>query len=232
MLGEWAGFSKEAGAFVAGFTLASSPYRDAISARLSGLRDFLLLFFFVELGSQLALSQVADVLWPALVLSVFVLVGNPLIVMAIMGYMGYRRRTGFMAGLTVAQISEFSIIFIAMGITLGHVGSSTLALVTLVGVLTIAVSTYMILYSQPLYERLSPWLGWFERRHPFREQGVGESLSHFRHDPVQVWVFGLGRMGEQVLRRLQDQGVRVAGVDFDPEVVGRLRRAGYRCMET
>lgn len=205
MLGEWAGFSKEAGAFVAGFTLASSPYRDAISARLSGLRDFLLLFFFVELGSQLALSQVADVLWPALVLSVFVLVGNPLIVMAIMGYMGYRRRTGFMAGLTVAQISEFSIIFIAMGITLGHVGSSTLALVTLVGVLTIAVSTYMILYSQPLYERLSPWLGWFERRHPFREQ---------------------------VLRRLQDQGVRVAGVDFDPEVVGRLRRAGYRCMET
>jgi hypothetical protein len=51
----------------------------------------------------------------ALVLSLFVLIGNPLIVMAIMGYMGYRKRTGFLAGLTVAQISEFSIIFVAMG---------------------------------------------------------------------------------------------------------------------
>ncbi|MCK7502598.1 MAG: hypothetical protein MZW92_81830 [Comamonadaceae bacterium] len=52
-------------------------------------------------------------------LSLFVLIGNPLIVMAIMGYMGYRKRTGFLAGLTVAQISEFSIVFVAMGITLG-----------------------------------------------------------------------------------------------------------------
>jgi predicted Kef-type K+ transport protein len=63
---------------------------------------------------------------PALVLSLFVLIGNPLIVMAIMGFMGYRRRTGFMAGLTVAQISEFSIVFVAMGITLGHVGVQAL----------------------------------------------------------------------------------------------------------
>ena len=47
---------------------------------------------------------------PAAALSLFVLIGNPLIVMAIMGTMGYRKRTGFLAGLTVAQISEFSLI--------------------------------------------------------------------------------------------------------------------------
>lgn len=48
-LGEWAGFSKEAGAFLAGFSLASTSYREAIGARLSGIRDFLLLFFFIDL---------------------------------------------------------------------------------------------------------------------------------------------------------------------------------------
>ncbi|MEX2199684.1 MAG: cation:proton antiporter, partial [Burkholderiales bacterium] len=127
-LGEWAGFSKEAGAFLAGFSLASTAYREAMSARLTGIRDFLLLFFFIDLGSRLDFSTLGGELWPAAVLSVFVLVGNPLIVMAIMGYMGYRKRTGFLAGLTVAQISEFSIVFVAMGITLGHVGVEALGL--------------------------------------------------------------------------------------------------------
>jgi len=154
-LGEWAGFSKEAGAFLAGFSLASTPYREAMNARLTGIRDFLLLFFFIDLGSKLDFSTLGAEIVPAIVLSLFVLIGNPLIVLAIMGYMGYRRRTGFLAGLTVAQISEFSIVFIAMGISLGHVGVSALGLTTLVGVATITVSTYMILNSQWLYERLS-----------------------------------------------------------------------------
>jgi Kef-type K+ transport system membrane component KefB len=140
-----------------------------MNARLTGIRDFLLLFFFIDLGAKLDFSTLGAEVWPALVLSLFVLIGNPLIVMAIMGAMGYRKRTGFLAGLTVAQISEFSIVFVAMGITLGHVGVPVLGLVTLVGVVTITLSTYMILYAQPLYERLAPWLGVFERRRPARE---------------------------------------------------------------
>lgn len=132
-LGELAGFSKEAGAFLAGFSLASSPYREAMNARLTGIRDFLLLFFFIDLGARLELSTLGAELVPAVVLSLFVLIGNPLIVMAIMGWMGYRKRTGFLAGLTVAQISEFSIVFVAMGISLGHVGMQALGLTTLVG---------------------------------------------------------------------------------------------------
>jgi len=132
-LGEWAGFSKEAGAFMAGFSLASTPYREAMNARLTSIRDFLLLFFFIDLGAKLDLSTLGAEVGAALVLSAFVLIGNPLIVMAIMGSMGYRKRTSFMAGLTVAQISEFSIVFVAMGITLGHIGAPALGLTTLVG---------------------------------------------------------------------------------------------------
>src|SRR5690606_12277367 len=144
------------------------------NARLSSLRDFLLLFFFVHLGTQLDLSTLGDELPAAAILSAFVLIGNPLIVMAIMGYMGYRKRTGFLAGLTVAQISEFSIIFIAMGVAVGHVDPAALGLVTLVGLITITMSTYMILYSQRLYARCEPWLGRFERRDPFREKAMEE----------------------------------------------------------
>ena len=223
-LGEWSGFSKEAGAFLAGFMLASTPYREAMSARLTGLRDFLLLFFFIDLGAKLELGTLGDEMVPALVLSLFVLIGNPLIVMAIMGFMGYRRRTGFMAGLTVAQISEFSIVFVAMGITLGHVGLPALSLTTLVGLVTITASTYMILNAQWLYERLSPLLRPFERRDPWRELAAEQRGSG--EPAVAVLVFGLGRYGSRLLERLHADGVPALGVDFDPEAVRALQARG------
>lgn len=223
-LGESIGFSKEAGAFLAGFSLASTAYREAISARLTSIRDFLLLFFFIDLGAKLDFSTLGDEIGASIVLSLFVLIGNPLIVMAIMGYMGYRKRTGFLAGLTVAQISEFSIIFVAMGISLGHVGSGALGLTTLVGLVTIALSSYMILYSHRLYAWLSPWLGIFERRHPFRELAVEH--AHRDEDKPDIIIFGLGRYGGRLARALQRQGIRVLGVDFDPEVVKSHRHDG------
>ncbi|MDP2220809.1 MAG: cation:proton antiporter [Hydrogenophaga sp.] len=223
-LGEWAGFSKEAGAFMAGFSLASTPYREAMNARLTGIRDFLLLFFFIDLGAKLDFSTLGAEVVPALVLSAFVLIGNPLIVMSIMGYMGYRKRTGFMAGLTVAQISEFSIVFVAMGITLGHIGVQALGLTTLVGLITITLSTYMILYSQPLYERLAPWLGVFERKNPFRE--IAAEQQPAQSNPAEVIVFGLGRYGSRLLLQLRAAGIEAVGVDFDPEAVRELQGRG------
>ena len=220
--GEALGFSKEVGAFLAGFSLASLPYREAISSRLASLRDFLLLFFFVNLGTKLDLGNLGAELPSALALAAFVLIGNPLIVLGIMGYMGYRKRTGFLAGLTVAQISEFSIIFVAMGVGLGHVDPAGLGLVTLVGLVTIAISTYMILYSHKLYAWCEPLLGWSERRDPFRERAL-ESPPR----PAEVVVIGLGRYGRRVAAQLSEQGVMVLGVDFDPQVVSAEHRTGH-----
>ena len=78
-IGDALGFSKEVGAFVAGVALASTPYREDISSRLVSLRDFLLLFFFIHLGSQLDLSMLGAQVGNALIFSAFVLIGNPLI---------------------------------------------------------------------------------------------------------------------------------------------------------
>jgi len=222
--GDMLGFSKEVGAFLAGFSLASTAYREAIASRLSGLRDFLLLFFFIDLGANLDFGLLGAQTGDAIILSLFVLVGNPLIVMAIMGYMGYRKRTGFLAGLTVAQISEFSIVFAAMGVALGHIEPSALGLVTLVGLVTITLSTYMILYSQPLYARLAPWLGLFERRKPARELAMEQVRREA--DAADVIVFGAGRFGRRLIEQLQVRRLKVLAVDFDPETVQALRHKG------
>ncbi|HEY7885752.1 MAG TPA: cation:proton antiporter family protein [Cellvibrionaceae bacterium] len=215
-------FSREVGAFLAGVALASTQYREVISGRLVSIRDFLLLFFFIHLGSQLDLSLLGSQVWGALLLSVFVLVGNPLIVMVIMGLMGYRKRTGFLAGLTVAQISEFSLIFAALGLSLGHIGDEVVGLITLVGLITIALSTYMILYSHQLFEFLSPLLNVFERKLPHREAEQRQNRAR-KYDVI---VFGLGRYGGNVVRQLNKQGLTVLGVDFDPKMVEQYRREG------
>src|SRR5690606_1121122 len=79
-VGEVLGFSVEVGAFLAGFSLASPPYREAIASRLVSLRDFLLLFFFIALGAELQLDQIGGRFGEAGVLSRFVLIANPLVV--------------------------------------------------------------------------------------------------------------------------------------------------------
>ena len=215
-LGEYLGFSKELGGLIAGVALASTPFREAIGSRLTSLRDFLLVFFFISLGSHLDLRVVGDAVGPALLLSLFVLIGNPLIVMIIMGLMGYRKRTGFLAGLTVAQISEFSLIFIALGLGLGHLSEDAVGLVTLVGVITIGLSTYMILYSQPLYTFLEPYLGIFERKIAHREEKISDGAHAARYDVI---LFGLGRYGRALHAGFRERGLSVLGVDFDPDVI-------------
>lgn len=76
----------------------------------------------------------------------------------LMRALGYAPRTGFLAGLTVAQLSEFSLIFMAIGVAIGHVNESALGLVTLVGLITIAASTCMTTYSHQLYAIAEPVL--------------------------------------------------------------------------
>ncbi len=215
-IGEHLGFGKELGGLLAGVALASTPYREALAARLAPLRDFLLLFFFIALGAKLQLTHIGATTFAAVILSLFVLIGNPLIVMAIMGRMGYRKRTGFLAGLTVAQISEFSLIFMAMGVSLGHVDAVALGLVTLVGLITIAASTYMITYSHDLYAVCEPLLSRFERQGTPRETAPEAATKARRYDVV---VFGLGRYGEAIASRLKAGGERVLCVDFNPRAV-------------
>jgi Kef-type K+ transport system membrane component KefB len=224
-LGSYFGFSKELGGLLAGVSLASTPYREAIVSRLAPLRDFLLLFFFIALGAHLDLGLLGAQIVPALVFSVFVLIGNPLIVMVIMGAMGYRKRTGFLAGLTVAQISEFSLIFAAMGMSLGHLDADILGLVTLVGLITIALSVYMITYSHPLYRKLEPLLGVFERRNPMRE-AADEGVDHLRDGRYDVILFGLGRYGSAIAAQLRQSGSRILAIDFNPSEVQRWSRLG------
>lgn len=217
-MGDFLGFSKEVGAFLAGISLASTQYREVISGRLTSVRDFLLLFFFLDLGSQLNLGLMGEQILPSVIFSVFVLVGNPIIVLIIMGIMGYHKRTSFKAGLTVAQISEFSLILINMGMDVGHIDEETLGLVTLVGLITITLSTYMIMFSDQLFDWLSPMLGIFEKKKPTQAKELEDDT-----EKVDVLIFGLGRYGKRIARALEERDLKYIGADIDPALVNNWK---------
>lgn len=215
------GFGEEVGAFLAGVSLASTPYRDALGARLVSLRDFLLLFFFIILGAQLDFAAAGTHVLAAAVLSIFVLLFKPVVVMITMGLMGYRARVSWRTGLAIAQISEFSLIIAALGFSLGHVDADIVGLVTTVGLVTIGLSTYLIYNSERLYERFANPLRIFERD-PRRHREVRLDDD----PPIDVIVFGLGRYGSGVVETLQAHGWSPLGVDFDPQSMRTWKQRG------
>ncbi|MCZ6870016.1 MAG: cation:proton antiporter [Gammaproteobacteria bacterium] len=222
-LAEVLDFSKEVGAFVGGVALAGTPYRPTLAARLVNVRDFLLLFFFIDLGLQINVAQLAEQIGAVSLLSLFAIVGKPLIIIGLIAAMGYPSRISGLTGLSLGQISEFSLILAALGFRLGHIDASTVALITAVGILTIGASTYVILYSHRLYEWMAPWI-----------DKLVVSKGAFAEPPsglkVDVIVFGLGRYGRNVAQELQQRGLQVLGVDFDPEVVKIRGREGLSTL--
>ena len=217
------GFSLEVGGFLAGLALAHSNTHFQIAGKLKPLRDFFIIFFFVVLGAKIAIPDFQSILWPSVLLSLFVLIGNPLIVLVIMGSLGYRSRTSFLASLTVAQISEFSLILAALGYKLGHLQSKDVSLVTLVGVITILISSYFIIYGDRLYDIFKPVLKIFE----FRTKLI-EELGSFADLKNHIVLVGSHRMGRNILAALSKINEPFVVVDFNPLIVEELGKQGIK----
>lgn len=206
------GFSIEIGALIAGVTLSASKYSYEISSRMKPLRDFFIVLFFVLLGSKLVLLNISTLILPAIILSLFVLIGNPLIVFVIMNLLGYKNRTSFMAGLTVAQISEFSLILIALGFELGHLDQNIVTLITLVGIITITGSTYMFLYADKIYYFIKNFLKYLMI---FRRNKEGVNIEQNFYDMV---IFGFGRVGYGFVLKAKENNLKYLAVDYNPNI--------------
>lgn len=219
---KYLGFSIEIGAFLAGLALAPSQQNWQIASRVRPLRDLFIIIFFIVLGSQMQLSDLDKLFLPAIALSLFILVGNPIIVLFIMGRLGFRKRTSFLASITVAQISEFSLILVALGSRLGHIESSVVTMTALIGIVTIAASSYLILNGKKVYSRLSGVLGFFEKEGAldlYQFQGRTDLENH-------VVLIGCRRMGYSLLQSFKKHKTPLAVLDFDPEVIENLALRG------
>lgn len=209
------GLSVEVGALMAGVTLALTPFADGIASRLKPLRDFFIILFFILLGSEMALGTIQTILLPAIVLSLFVLLIKPLIVFYILNVLGYKTRTAFDTGINLAQVSEFSLILATLGLSAGHLSEKTSSLITLVALVTIAGSSYMMLSSDGLYNFFKPILKKIKLK-----KNTHESQDNDNHP--ELVLFGYDKVGHDFIHAFSTIGNNYVVIDLNPTLIKEM----------
>jgi len=211
------GFSEEIGALAAGVSLSISPFADSIASRLKPLRDFFIVLFFILLGSTMVFATIAQLLIPVIILSLFVLVGKPLIVFFLMNILGYKTKQGFQTGVALAQVSEFSLILAALGASIGQLDTHTVSLITAVALITIIGSSYFISYSDNLYVYVEKMLKQLEMVKT-RKKISDETIKH------ELVLFGFDRVGRDFIEAFKKLEKNYVVIDYNPEMINQLEK--------
>ena len=214
--------SVEIGAFLAGIAIAQLPIHEDLHRRLHPLMTFFVAVFLVTLGIQMDISVLGEVWKYALGLSIFVIIAKPLIVFIILSRLRYSEYTAFQAATASGQVSEFAFILLGLGAGAGLIEGRVVSLGGMVGILTIAISSYLILYSDPLYGAFQK-LGALKFFKAKQEPDTEEQHSYEGH----VIVVGMNALGREVVKQLSARGETVLAIDTDPR-----KLEGLNCAET
>jgi len=216
------GFPIEIGGFLAGIALADSIENFQIVLKVKTLRDFFITIFFVLLGMKLQFQGLDQLLMPIILFTFFIIFVKPLITMIVMGIMGYRRRTSFLVGLNMAQISEFSFIIVFLGNKIGHVPDQISSLVTFLGITTFILSTYTISGASSIYKFLNPYIKIFERK-VTKEEKPSPSDAILSSLENHIVLAGSHRVGRSFLKTLGSKH-KIVVIDFNPDIVEDLNK--------
>lgn len=212
------GFSMAIGAFVAGITLANLPYNLEIASRIKPLRDFFSVMFFASLGMGLVLGAFSSLVKPLLIMLLLSIIAKPLIVIFTTSFFGYKKKTSFLTAISLAQISEFSLIIVAQGLLLGHISQGMFSTTVLVAIITITMTSYLVSFEESIYRSLERFLGIFDR---FSKNAEGLEYLPRKKKP-EVIVCGYNRIGYGIVRTLKRMGKSIMVIDYNPETVKSL----------
>ena len=230
------GLSREMGALIAGVSLSTFPYNLDVMAKAVSLRDFFVTLFFVALGMQIEIPSL-HVVEIALAASVFVMVSR-LSVVPILYALRLGHRASLLPAINLAQVSEFSIVIASLGRTLAkpQIDGDVLTTVIMTFAITSVASTYLINSSHRVQRALSRVLKVFR----IRDLDVGEAAPARKESRSETLVFlGFFRDASSILFELENGGTAVEGqvlldkvlvIDFNPTVMGELRRRGISCV--
>jgi Kef-type K+ transport system membrane component KefB len=224
--------SRAMGALIAGVTLSTLPYRAEISDRVTNIRSFFLILFFVSLGLKITTPSL-NILLLSILASVFLVVSRFISLFLPLLFMKKGIRVSFLVPLNIAQISEFSLVIVALGVSFGHIDQSVMTIILLTLMITFTASTYMIAYSHKLYlisDRILKKLG-FKDIHPEGKEKPGTSGEHAVYPIIFL---GFYKIASSLLFALEEQDPtikdKILVIDFNPEVCQELNRRGIKCL--
>jgi Kef-type K+ transport system membrane component KefB len=219
--------SREMGALIAGVVLSTFPYALDVTAKVTTLRDFFLTLFFVALGMSIPRPDLHVLLWAG-AFSAFLVASRLGTVFVPLHLMGLGHRASLLPAINLCQVSEFSLVIIALGVKATHVSPLTEGVVAYAFAFLAIGSSYAIVRNEDLLRRLSPWL----RTLGLRDLDEGatpptEEPGH-RARPIQILGFfwTASSLLEELGRRAPELLKEVSVVDFNPHVNDELRRRG------
>ncbi|MFP4112432.1 MAG: cation:proton antiporter [Candidatus Woesearchaeota archaeon] len=212
------GFSIAIGAFIAGLSLAQLPYKYEIEGKITPLKDFFAILFFVSLGIELNVSALGRMIFPLLIFLVVVILIKPLIIIAISSFFGYKKRTSFFTGAYLSQVSEFSMIIVMQGMSLGQIPSDIFSLTVVLAVVSIAITSYSDKLDN-LYSKISGYFRWIDKIPSYAEQ---IEYVPEKEDEYEVILIGYDRIGYSVFNKLKKVNKSFLVIDYNPEVIKKL----------
>ena len=228
------GLSREMGALIAGISISTFPYNLDVVAKVVSIRDFFVTLFFVALGIQIPIPT-GGVIALALAASLFLVASRLIVVFPILRALKLGHRASLLPAINLAQMSEFSMVIAALGLSYKHIDEGTVSVLIFVFAITSVASTYLIGYSHPLQELIVRGLHRVGVRDLGGEQAEEQAdhalagkdvvlLGFFDEASALVHEYEMspGGRNHPVLQRL-------LVIDFNPDVHAELTRRGIAC---
>jgi len=227
---EMCSLSKEMGALIAGISIATFPYGIDVANKISGVRDFFVTLFFVSLGLKIP-EPTISMLGISLFATVVVIGTRFLSIIPASIIMKKGMHTGAVTALNLSQISEFSLVIVAIGLKYGHVSHDIETIVLSSMLLTSVVSSYLIIFNH----RLASLFGKFMQRLTFGlvvpETKLTEHHGESQKQP-DILLLGCFREGRAFLDKIKKEAPHLANrvlvIDYNPELGAALESEGFR----
>jgi glutathione-regulated potassium-efflux system ancillary protein KefC len=216
------GLKPDLGALVVGTLLASHPRSKELADRLLGLKDLLLVGFFLSIG--LGGTPAPGALVVA-VLAVVLIPFKTVVFLAVLTRLRLRVRTSLHSSLTLSNYSEFGLIVAAVGVDSGWLDADWLAALAVSVSLSFALAAPLIAMRYRIYERLRERLGRFERT-PLRPED-----ALIEPEAAEVLIFGMGRIGTGAYDEMVERRGRVIlGIERSGDRIDAHTKAGRRVL--
>jgi Kef-type K+ transport system membrane component KefB len=212
------------GAFIAGVSLANSPFKLELESRISPLRDFFAILFFVALGIQIVFTGIGERLLLLGALLVGAMIIKPIITLVLLRITGYQAKTSFMTSVSLAQLSEFSLIIGMLGVSVGVLDMPIFSTIILATIITMSVTPYFIEYKERMYKIF---------KYPIKilkYLPIKETSEYDSNKKYEILLIGAHRSGSVLLKKFMKDKEKLLVLDHNPEVINKLVNNKISCI--
>lgn len=206
------------GAFIAGVSLANSAFKIELESRISPVKDFFSILFFVALGMQIMFTGLANHITLLLFLIIGALIIKPIILFILLRIGAFQERTSYESASILAQLSEFSLIIGVLGVSRGVITTPLFSTIILATVITMSLTPYTIEKKEFLYKISRKILSILSF---LPEKKVHEHITK-KHKTVLL--IGAHRIGGTIIQELEKDKDKLLVMDYNPEIIKVLAK--------